>query len=161
MTRPSRPLVAASRPRVSAPRVERDERAAPKATNRPAKAKRREAEQRPVAERQPMQDLRALDPPRLPRGIATPAAPTALARPAAAVVPPDEPSSVQGGFAALLLGALAIAAVLLGLSSIPTWVVHSARMAGLLEQWRAQIAAAGLSTLAAAGIVFVLSQWKP
>ena len=56
-----------------------------------------------------------------------------------------------------LVGAVGLGALLLGLAAIPQWAMRPVRASIIVEHWRVQIAATGLSAVFAALIVFVLS----
>jgi hypothetical protein len=57
---------------------------------------------------------------------------------------------------AFLVGGIGLGAILLGLAAIPGWAVRPARAAFLIDQWRVQLAATGLSAVCMALIVFLL-----
>ena len=72
-----------------------------------------------------------------------------------------DPAALPMVFVILLVGALGLSIVLLGVSSVPPEALHNMRAATLLDRRRAELAAAGFSTLLAVGIAFVLSGWSP
>ena len=58
---------------------------------------------------------------------------------------------------ALLAAALGLSLLLLGVASLPDWIIRGPRLALFVTTWRLQIGAAGFSTLFAAAIVFVIA----
>jgi hypothetical protein len=80
---------------------------------------------------------------------------------AVAATSATEGSVLRGSFLAVLIGALAGSIALLGISSVPSWTVNNVRAAALLDRWRGPLAAFGISTLFAVGLVFVLDAWSP
>jgi hypothetical protein len=59
--------------------------------------------------------------------------------------------------ALFLVAGLVVGALLLALAAIPAWVVRPARASAIIDHWRVQIAATGLSALSMALIIFVLT----
>jgi outer membrane biosynthesis protein TonB len=59
--------------------------------------------------------------------------------------------------ALFLLAGLAVGGVLLGLAAVPAWILRPARASALIDHWRVQIAATGLSAVCMALIIFLLN----
>jgi outer membrane biosynthesis protein TonB len=128
--------------------------ASPTAPTAPVKHKKKHHKPEPV---KPTPPQRVYHEPYAPAGVVASSSgeATGLAFHASSA-PTSSSTSAPALRSLFLVAGVALGVILLGLAAIPGWAVRPARAALLIDQWRVQIAATGLSAVCMTLIVFLL-----